>query len=171
MAKMNGCNGRSSVIADSLIKVGYRVRTGGGWRSFPSDPPSGGPSDRGCPAALFERSEFSGRPGWWSGAKEAAGWGSGGRFFGYLLAAQQESYPPAGARLGYRGPGVHLSNANYPNGSESLLFYKWAVNLQHIFDDLSILHIFGDECRAASRQGSRQYQAVVIGVLILFRQC
>jgi len=58
---------------------------------FPSDPPSGGLPDRGSPAALFERgsqggttrrggSEFSGRPGWLSGAREAAGRGRRGAF-------------------------------------------------------------------------------------------
>jgi len=44
----------------------------------------------GSPVTLFERSEFSGRPGWRSGAREAAGRGSGERFFGSFLVATRK---------------------------------------------------------------------------------
>jgi len=67
-----------------------------GARMIPSDPPSGGSSVRGCPAALSERSEFSGRPDWRPGAREAAGRDSGARFFGYFLAARKKVPRPPG---------------------------------------------------------------------------
>ena len=95
----------------ALINVGYRCSTPQRrtWSTTPSAPPNGEPPDRGSPAALFERSEFNGRPGWWSGARGARRAGAAGRppgdflrarFFGYFLAAQQESNSPAGARPG-----------------------------------------------------------------------
>ena len=55
-------------------------------------------------------------------------------------------------------------------GAASLLFYKRTVNRQYIFDDLPLLHVFGSKHFTPSRQGCRQYQAVVIRISVFLRQ-
>ena len=65
-------------------------------RQIPSVPPSGGPPDRGSPAALSERSEFSGRPGWRFGGREARRAGAAERdsLLTFLPRSKNVSRPP-----------------------------------------------------------------------------
>ena len=90
---------RRWVTATSLkhsFAIFRRPSLDGYQRQIPSVPPSGEPPDRGSPAALSERSEFSGRPGWWFGGREARRAGAAGRISldTFLLRSKKVSRPP-----------------------------------------------------------------------------